>query len=137
MQASVALFSAFAALNDLICLVELPLLNRDVDPHDVLPDNTASTDIQVADVRMRSFAMEAIFNIFFQDHTLLFSPNFRVSHEPFTKTNGCTVGSQGAIAVVLGDSVHVGGLTSVDGIALHALLWGNPPAIVHAMDNYC
>ena len=50
-QATVALFSAFAALDNLIRPMELSLLNRDVDPDDILPDDAASTDVQVAENR--------------------------------------------------------------------------------------
>jgi hypothetical protein len=47
-QPSVGIFGALEALKDHVVLVELALLDRDVDPDDVLPHDTSRTDIQVA-----------------------------------------------------------------------------------------
>ena len=60
------------------------------------------------------------------------SPNFRVAHEPIAQADCKTVCVEATGTVVLGDGVHVGRNSSVDRVALHALLWGDTPAIVYA-----
>ena len=59
------------------------------------------------------------------------SPNFRVAHEPIAQADCKTVCVEATGTVVLGDGVHVGRGPGVDRVALHALLWGNAPAIVY------
>jgi hypothetical protein len=44
-QASVGIFGTLEALKDHLVFVELALLDRDVDPDDVLPYDTPCTDI--------------------------------------------------------------------------------------------
>lgn len=60
------------------------------------------------------------------------SPHLRVSHEAIAEANSETVSMKSAVAVVLGDRVHVGRVSGVDSVALHALLRRDAPAIVHA-----
>ena len=48
MQAPVTLFGALRALEDRRVLVKLSLCNRHIDPDNVLPDDPASTDIEVS-----------------------------------------------------------------------------------------
>ena len=60
------------------------------------------------------------------------SPNFRVAHEPIAQADCKTVCVEATGTVVLGDGVHVGRNSGVDRVALHALLWGDTPAIVYA-----
>ena len=60
-------------------------------------------------------------------------PDLRVAHKSIAKTDGETVRVESAVAVVLGNLVHVSGVGSTDGIALHALLGGDTPAIVYTV----
>ena len=61
-------------------------------------------------------------------------PDLGVAHEPVAETDGVSVSKKGAIGVFVCEGIHVRGIRSVDGIALHALLWGDPPAIVDAAE---
>jgi hypothetical protein len=47
-QTPVGLLCVFETREDILVLVKLPLLNRDVDPDDVLPYNAPRADVQVA-----------------------------------------------------------------------------------------
>lgn len=47
-KAAVGGLGVLAALDDDLVLVELTLLDGDVDFHDVLPDDTAGTDVEMA-----------------------------------------------------------------------------------------
>ena len=47
-QTSVTLLGALAALQDDLVLVELTLFDRDIDLHDVLPDDATRSNVQVA-----------------------------------------------------------------------------------------
>ena len=47
-ETTVGLLGVLAALEDDLVLVERALLDRYIDPDDVLPDNTTSTDVQVS-----------------------------------------------------------------------------------------
>lgn len=51
METAVAVLCPVEALENVLVLVELPLLNGDVDPDDVLPHNATRADVQVADRR--------------------------------------------------------------------------------------
>ena len=48
MKTTIALLGVLAALKDDLVLVERALLDGDIDPDDVLPDNTTSTNVQVS-----------------------------------------------------------------------------------------
>ena len=48
MQTPRGVFGVLEAREDVLVLVELPLLDRDVDPDDVLPDDAARADIQMS-----------------------------------------------------------------------------------------
>ena len=48
MQPPVPILRSLAAGHDVFGLVELPLLDGDIDPDDVLPDYAARTDIQMS-----------------------------------------------------------------------------------------
>ena len=67
METAVSVLGAVETLEDGLVLVELPLLDRDVDADDVLPDDAPGTDVQVAD-RIASVA-----------HTIT-PPSRRVQH---------------------------------------------------------
>ncbi len=43
------------------------------------------------------------------------------------------MGGERRVAMTLGDGVHVRRVPSGDGVALHVLLWRDPPAIVDAV----
>ena len=58
----------------------------------------------------------------------------RSCYEPVAETDGVSVGKEGAIGVFVCEGIHACGIRSVDGIVLHALLWGDPPAIVDAAE---
>ena len=47
MQTPVSVLGVLEAREDLLVLVELPLLDRDVDPYDVLPHDAPRADIQM------------------------------------------------------------------------------------------
>ena len=48
MKTAVGLFSMLAARDNNLVLVESALLDRDIDTHDILPDNTTGADVQMA-----------------------------------------------------------------------------------------
>lgn len=52
-ETAVGLFGALEGGEDIGVGVELTLLDRDVDAHDVLPDNAAGADIQMSDMLVR------------------------------------------------------------------------------------
>ena len=56
MKATIALLGVPAALKDDLVLVERALLDGDIDPDDVLPDNTTSTDVQVSKAAMHEIS---------------------------------------------------------------------------------
>lgn len=47
MEATTIVFGMVAAVKNGLVFVEFPLLDRDIDLHNVLPDNTSSTDVQM------------------------------------------------------------------------------------------
>ena len=47
MKTAIAFFGMFAALEDRLIFVELSFFNGDINPYDVLPDNTTSTDVKM------------------------------------------------------------------------------------------
>ena len=57
-------------------------------------------------------------------------PNFRGAHKPIAEAAGYTMGLQRAIAVVLGNGIHIGGVTADDCVALFD--FGYTPSIVDA-----
>ena len=65
-------------------------------------------------------------------HILWRVPDFRVAHEAVAETDRETMGVESTVTVVLGNRVHVRSVSGIDGVALHALLWGNTPPIVNA-----
>ena len=96
-QAAVALLGASEALDDVVDLVELALLDGLVDADDVLPHNTASANVQVADLT--------------------------VAHESLGETDGERRGLElsvafGDFAALLGELVHPGSVGVEDGVAL-------------------
>ena len=81
--------------------MELPLLDRHVNPNDILPHDAPGTDVQVAE-RITSI-MTAIATT--RTHTcggltVTHSPYFGVSHEAITETNRETMRLESAMAVV-------------------------------------
>ncbi len=51
-ETAVSLLCVLAALNDNRVLVELAFLDRDIDLDNVLPDDTASTDVKMSEKRL-------------------------------------------------------------------------------------
>jgi hypothetical protein len=51
MKSPVAFLSAFTTRKESRILVKLPLLDRDVNSYDVLPDHTASSDVQMPGIK--------------------------------------------------------------------------------------
>lgn len=47
-QPSVTLLSPLASIENGLVLMERPLLDRNINTNDVLPDDTSSTDVQVS-----------------------------------------------------------------------------------------
>ena len=141
MEATVAVLGVVEALEDGLVLVELLLLDRHVDTDDVLPDNTSSANVQVTEGR-RGLSIRLGRGGGYADicggtrnrgvvKGSTYSPDFRVPHEPITKSYCETVRMKSAHAMVLGDGVHVGRSASVDRVAFHALLRRDAPAIVY------
>ncbi|KAG9527173.1 phosphoglycerate mutase 2, partial [Aureobasidium melanogenum] len=96
-QAAVALLCAGEALDDVVDLVEFALLDGLVDADNVLPDDSAGADVQVADLR--------------------------VAHEALGETDGERRGLElgvalGDLAALLGELVHPGSVGVEDGVAL-------------------
>ena len=48
MQPSVSLLGPFTSVEDRLVLMERPLLDRNVNPDDILPHHTSSSDVQVS-----------------------------------------------------------------------------------------
>lgn len=60
MQSAVALLRVLAAVEDHLILVELPLLDRNVDLDNVLPDDPPGSDVQVSEISALSISNDAI-----------------------------------------------------------------------------
>lgn len=109
MQAAVALLCAGEALDDVVDLVELALLDGLVDAHNVLPDDTAGANVQVTDLA--------------------------VAHEAFGETDGERRGLElsvalGDLAALFGELVHPGSVGIEDGVALVGrILAGDTPSV--------
>ena len=94
METAVSVLGAVETLEDGLVLVELPLLDRHVNPNDILPHDAPGTDVQVAE-RITSI-MTAIATT--RTHacgglTVTHSPYFGVSHEAIAETDGGTMSS--------------------------------------------
>lgn len=48
MKTTISLLRMFEALDNVVVLVELTLLDRDIDPNDILPYYTSSTNVQMS-----------------------------------------------------------------------------------------
>jgi hypothetical protein len=103
-QAATVLLRALQALDNGRLVLELVLLDRLVDTDNVLPDDAARSNVQVADLG--------------------------VAHETLLQTNSEARGLKLSKVVLVTNLVHVGGLAVEDGIAL--LVVGKSPAIVDA-----
>lgn len=79
----------------------LTLVNLD----DILPNNSAGTNVQVS--------------------------NFRVTHQALLQTDSETVSFELDKVVLVADSIHVGGVTVENGVTL--LLRGETPTVVDAV----
>lgn len=92
-ESAVAVLGSLECLLDARSLAELSILDGLVDAHDVLPDDTASANVQVAD--------------------------FRVAHEALGQTNGEGRSLELSVAGgALGEGVHDGGLRVGDGVSI-------------------
>jgi hypothetical protein len=96
-ETAVALLCVGEALDDIVDLVELALLDGLVDADNVLPHDSAGTNVQVADLA--------------------------VAHQTLGKTDGERRGLELSIALgdsaaILGELVHPGSVGVEDGIAL-------------------
>ena len=130
-QASVALLRAVEAGEDGLVLVELPLLDRHVNPNDVLPHDAPGTDVQVAE-RITSI-MTAIATT--RTHacgglTVTHSPYFGVSHEAIAETYSETVCGKRTVTVILRNRIHIRCISSTYSITLHVLLRCDAPPIM-------
>ena len=74
MQPPVPILRSLAAGHDVFGLVELPLLDGDIDPDDVLPDYAARTDIQMSVERAYKPPLAT------RRMSRSRSPDFRVAH---------------------------------------------------------
>ena len=68
-------------------------------------------------------------------HDRLHAPDFRVAHEAVAEPDRETMGVESTVTVVLGNRVHVRSVSGIDGVALHALLGRDTPAIVDAVSD--
>lgn len=104
-QSAVAVLGSLEGLLDDWGLAELAILDGLVDAHDVLPDDTASANVQVADLR--------------------------VAHETLGQTDG--EGRSLELSVTgsaLGEGVHDGGLRVGDGVSILGRVGGgNSPTV--------
>ena len=109
-KAAVAIGGALKSLLDDGVPAQLIFLDGLVDADNVLPDDTAGTDVEMTD--------------------------FGVAHQTLRKTDGERGGFElGVAGGALVELVHDGGLGIGDGIAvLGALLGGNAPTV---NDDYC
>jgi hypothetical protein len=64
---------------------------------------------------------------------MLYTPNFRVAHEPIVQTDRVSVRKKGAIGMFFGNGIHVGGVCCIDSITFHAFFWRDSPSIVDAV----
>lgn len=105
MQSAIASGSSLAGLLDDLVLTQLAVLDGLINSNDVLPDDTASADVQVS--------------------------NLGVAHEALGKPYRQRRGIEFGEAVhVLGELVHDGSFGGGNGIAiLRALVGGNTPTI--------
>lgn len=93
MESTVAGGGTLKGLLDDLVVVELVLLDGLINADDILPDNTASTNVEMAD--------------------------FRVTHQALGKTNGQRRSIQlGEAGLALGELVHDRSLSSSNGIAI-------------------
>jgi hypothetical protein len=60
------------------------------------------------------------------------APDFRIAHETITEADGQTVSGEGPIGILFGESVHIGGIRSFDGVAFQPRFFCNAPTIMHA-----
>jgi hypothetical protein len=126
MQTSIPVLRALHAREDGLVLVKLLLLDRNVDLDDVLPHNTACADVEMTtDAR-------SVTNMDASDVTAD-EPDLGVAHKAVGKPDGESVRGERAMRVVLRDRVHVRGIAGVDGVALHALLGREAPAVMDAV----
>jgi hypothetical protein len=105
-QTAVAVFRVLEAREDRLVLVELLLLDTDVDLDNILPDDAAGADVEVADLG--------------------------VAHEPVGESYREAVRGDGPVRVVARDRVHVRRVACGDRVALHVRLRRDAPAIVYA-----
>ena len=124
MQASIALFSTFRAREDVFVLVELSLCDRHVDPDNVLPDDPAGANVEVPVRSVMNKKRTRILNVNV--------PDLRVSHETIAQADRVPMSVKCPVCVFFGDGIHVGGISSLDGISFDSLLWCDSPAIVDA-----
>jgi len=108
-QTAIALLSTSEALDKVLNLVQLALLDGLVNANTVLPDNASSTNVQVTD--------------------------FTVAHKALGQTYGQRGGLQlgealGSLRVGLGETRHPRGLSGSDGITLGRRVGaGNTPTV--------
>jgi hypothetical protein len=124
-QSSGTFLRTFAAGKNGLVFVELALFDRHINSHDILPHNAASTNVQMSFTRV----------VQHQDKGEMVRedlPNLRVAHQTFAETNRGATGQECDSSMFIGNLVHVGGVSCLDGIALGAFLRRNTPTIVDA-----
>ena len=73
------------AFQDVLRLVELPLLDRDINPDDVLPHDTPRADVQMSALALNQPSPTGI--------SRAHVPYFRVAHEPLAEPDRDSVRS--------------------------------------------
>ena len=122
MKVSIALFSTFHACKDVFVLVELSLCDQHVNLDNVLPDDPAGANVEVPVHNVVNKKQTCILNINV--------PDLRVSHETIAQANHVPMSIECLVCIFFGDGIHVGGISSLDGISFDSLLWCDSPAIM-------
>lgn len=81
MQSAVPTLGSLTCFQGGIVLVEIPLFDAHIDFHNVLPDDAACADVEMADLR--------------------------VAHQAIGQADSETVGSKGGMRMGLADAIHV------------------------------
>jgi hypothetical protein len=125
-QPSVSIFGALEARKYRLIFVELTLLDRDIDPDDVLPHDAPSTDIQMSAYSIvRRFTGEG------QRSKRRDEPDFRITHETIGEANREAVRSEQAVRMCLRNGVHVRCRACLNSVASQSLLGSDTPTIMY------
>jgi hypothetical protein len=128
-QPSVCVFGSLEAREDGLVFVKLALLNRNVDPDDILPHDAPCTNIQMSVYPPVSGTLQSNDGGQRREDR----PDFRISHEPIRKPDCYPMSSKCAVRIFLRDGVHVRRRARFDGIALQTFLVSDTPTVVHTV----